>query len=191
MMMLFLDTSSTLTGYAVGDGRVAPECGAWDFSDCGGDLGRLGLALSNRLRDIQRRTNFTYLGYESPLLIVRNPNAPGAGRPTDTLDKLRMLMGFGMVAETWALKRGIRRREAAPVKIKKALTGDSHAKKPAMVAAALRCGVTLPATDAAGRKDAADGFAGWYYCLSLDHPDRAIREKWDRIVYTQARGALT
>lgn len=190
-MLLGLDLGPTITGYCVGTGEVEPEAGAWRVPEFGKDYGRLGHWLAARLTETHRRTKFTVLAIEAPMLIVRRAadTESRVFRPTDKLPTLRAIYGMGMVAQAWAYSRGLQYGEYTAQAAKRILTGDSWAKKPAMVSAAKAEGINLPKTKADGVEDAADGYAIWRLMLR-EVGDKATAARWDART-AQRQGKLT
>lgn len=182
MTMLWgIDSASRLTGITAGAGDVMPAVGVWDYDDCGDNVGALMEALWRDLDALAARLGIpTAVIFESPIL-TGNDYAKGG------LLKLRKLYGMTAVIELWCALRKITCEEASSKALKKRLTGDFLAKKPAMVAMCRRLKVPLP--PGKGAEDAADSFSAWLVGLE-HHGDRALLTKWDQLLYSR-RGQLT
>lgn len=95
-----------------------------------GDYGHLYAKLFAWLGQMRQVHGFEAIGYETPWL---NPEG-------DTMHKLRILHGFPVVAATFAGIHKMPCIEVGARDAKKALTGNSYAKKHEMVLAARRLG---------------------------------------------------
>ena len=170
--VLGLDLAPTLNGFAVGDGSSAPLAGAWALPDCGPRLGQLARAHKAELAALFRTHEIGAVCYESPIL----------GR-YDKLWTIRRIYGLGMITEDfvkdWNEKTAahVTCREVDLRTVKKQLSGAHDASKADMVYHARRLGIELPATDVAGRKDAADAVGVWL-CGLKDHAP-AAHAQWD------------
>lgn len=189
-MYLGLDLASRLNGWCCGDGRGPIACDAFDLGPCrradgSHNYGLMLRELGRYLTTLHGRFQFTHLAYEAPILIPRRRGGDGETLPGDTLGKLRLLYPLGAFVEFWALTRGVDYREKTVGAIKAEVTGDQHADKDAMVAAAYRAGVALPPGEEA--KDAADAWGVWL--LLLRDVDKRASAEWDHRL-AGARGRL-
>jgi len=186
--VLSLDLATRKTGYCVGDGGSTPVADAWLFEQVGADYGRLGAALWFNLDSMALRyPDLALVVVEAPIMTKK-----------DRLDTVRKLYGISFVVETWCNLYSQRRvraggdplpcKEAGLRQIKKELAGRSGAEKYEMVAAALKCGVALPATLDAGREDAADAFGGWL--MGLRSINRTASAEWDRRLWSSRSTAI-
>lgn len=186
--VLSLDLATRKTGYCAGDGETTPVAGAWLFDQVGADYGRLGGALWFNLDSMALRfPDLALVVVEAPILTKK-----------DKLDTVRKLYGISFVVETWVHLYSKRRvleggdplliREAGLKQIKRELAGHAGAEKSEMVAAAEKCGVVLPATNAAGREDAADAFGGWL--MGLRAVNREASGRWDRRLWSTRHGLV-
>lgn len=175
--ILALDLATIRTGYCVGDGRSTPVCGAWIFPHVADDLGALALAYEDYLTAIMDAHRPDLVVYESPILVGSR----------DRLIVVRKLYGLGWGTELVCARRGVPCMEAGLRRIKKELAGFSGAAKDDMVAAAVKLGIALPTTKAAGREDAADSVGAWL--LGLRYADRATSALWDAKLWS-SRGAM-
>lgn len=157
--ILGFDLAPSLSGYCVGDGQGAPVAAAWEFPDCGDDLGALGEHMAQQARALIAEHQPDLVTYEAPIL-----------RQTDKLWKLRRIYGLGMALEMTCRAADVPCLEIDLRRIKGVLTGDAFAEKTEVVRAVMRLGVPLPRTDAEGRKDAADAFGCWLIgMMEIDH----------------------
>lgn len=169
--VLFFDIAPSLTGYCVGDGWSVPTAAAWEFPDCGDDLGWLGRAMADQARALIREHRPERVGYEAPIL-----------KRHDTLWKLRRIYGLGMVLETVCQEDEFRRPdgsflpcgEADLRRMKSLITGDPHAEKTdvAKIISQRLC-IPLPRTNDEGRLDASDAASGWLLTMSEFFPEAA------------------
>lgn len=157
--VLAFDLSPSLCGWAFAgvDGSLVAD--AFQLPPLGSDLGGLAQVLEAIVVTLIERFEPTSLAYEAPLLLRH-----------DALLTLRKVYGLGMVLELIAARRGLPVSEMDPKRIKAVMTGDAYAKKSAVVAAAKRLGVQLPATKAAGQEDAADAVGCAIIALSILDP---------------------
>lgn len=174
--VLGLDLSPSLNGWSYIDGPRTPIADAWEFDRFGDDLGALACAYDDHLDELFRLFDPAYVAYESPIL-----------RKWDKLPTLRRIYGLGMATERYCRTRGVIYKEADLRLVKAQLAGDAFADKADMVKAALRLGVILPKTDAAGRKDAADATGVALYGMAEYSP--ATWAHFDSIL-NASRGAL-
>lgn len=169
-MILFLDTATISTGWALGSGA---RCAVGALQMPGlKNRGLMLASLQDGLNALYAQQPFTIIGYESP---VKSPK--------DSLHKIRGLYALGPFIEWWGHRKGLTVFEAGHQALKKELTGSAKATKADMVAAASKA-VRLPAI---GTEDAADAFAGWLLALRKYSP--ADRAYWDKIIWGP-RGAL-
>lgn len=157
--VLAFDLSPELCGWGFAGRDARLEAGGFVLLGVVPDLGAQAAALDAVAEQLITRFDPELLAYEAPLLLRK-----------DTLLKLRHIYGLGMVLERLANAHGLPVQEMDPKRIKAFMTGDPYAKKPRVVASALSLGVALPATDAAGRKDAADGLGAALVALSILDP---------------------
>lgn len=176
---LGVDTGTNLTGWAVGDGASIPTVGAWRFQNIDpDDHGALGLAFKRNLEALHAEHGFTHVVFERSFI----------ARFRASTNWLCQRLGVDMILQVFCEERGIVCEDEPPEALKRALTGDPKASKDQMVAAALRAGCSLPQTAAAGRKDAADGFAAWLIWMQHYSPQHA--PMWDARIFGRASGAL-
>lgn len=185
-MILCLDLATRLNGWCAGDGSKVPACDAFKLDQHGEDIGAMLAELDAKLCALMDRFSPALVCYEAPIL-PQNRRKGDGGAVMGSLLVRRKLMSLGSFVEYRCHMRGVSCAEAGVQAIKRELGGKSHASKDDMVAAALKCGVPLPETEAAGRKDAADAFGIWL--LALRHTDKARSAEWDRRLYS-SRGAL-
>lgn len=174
-----VDIGITSTGITAGDGFTAPAIDAWQFEDCGADLGRALECFETNLDAMAAERPPRAVVYEAPLLTKRDF---ASGR----LLVLRKTYAMGAFLELWSRKIGAVCEEASHSALKKRLTGDHQAEKKHMVAMVRRLGLPLPKI---GPQDAADSFAAWLVALE-HHGDRAALTAWDQKLYGQRSGLL-
>lgn len=175
-MVWGIDSATRCTGITAGTGERMPAVGVWEFDHCGDDYGLLLHEFGEKMNELASR-----LG--APTVVIYE--APIPPRPHDKLMTLRKLYSMGPYLELWCRDRGVICQEEPPRALKKALTGNHLAKKPAMVAMCRQLGVRLPKGPAA--EDAADSFAAWY--IGVQHHARQHVTKWDQALYSH-RGFL-
>lgn len=173
-MIVSLDLATRLTGWTAGRGDTTPDCGVWEFPQCGDDLGRMLCVLDDFLTITVDRFKPTVMVYEAPIL-----------RRIDDLLKVRKLYSLGSHVEFVCRRRGIECHEVSIAAIKKEVTGNAFAEKDDMVAVARTVGLTLP--KGPGAKDAADSFGGWL--LALRHYEPEFSAAWDKRIWS-GRSAL-
>ncbi len=171
-----IDPGSQKMGFAVGDGTGLPICGAWRFDQTGDDLGAMLAQLDDRLEETITQHGVQEISYEAPILLRH-----------DTLGRLRKTLSLGAHVEFVCHRMGIPCSEVSLRDAKKELAGFGQAEKSDMVSAAVKLGVTLPATKAAGREDAADALA--VFLLLLRKRSRGLSYEFDRRLYG-VRGQL-
>lgn len=181
-MILALDLASRLCGWCAGDGSRIPLADAFKLAQHGEDIGAMLAELDANLCVLIERFQPTAIAFEAPIL----PSRGGPAVMGSTLTR-RKLMNVAGHVEYRAHVAGITYGEESVKDIKKELTGRYHASKDEMVAAALKLGVILPATEAAGMKDAADATGLWLLALRRTNP--ALSAEWDRRLYS-SRGLL-
>lgn len=185
-MILALDLASRKCGWCAGRGDAIPVAGAFVLDQHGDDLGAMLVQLEDNLSALINRFQPTLVCFEAPILPTGGRKGDG-GAVMGSLLTRRKLMSIPAFLEYLCKKRSIPCAEDSVEAIKKELGGSFSASKEDMVSAALKCGVQLPATQAAGREDAADAFGCWV--LALRHTDKALSTRWDRLLYS-SRGAL-
>lgn len=174
-MLWGLDLATRCTGVTAGAGDAAPAIGVWQFDYCGEDLGQLLADFRTELNKLDARGRPEAVIYEAPILL-----------PSDKLLPLRKIYSMGGFLELWCRERGVRCEETSSKSIKKALTGNSFAKKDEMVAVVRRLGLPLPEGKVA--EDAADSFGAWY--VGLQHHARQHVTRWDQAIYSRRGYAL-
>lgn len=179
-MLLGLDLASRLNGWCCGAGWEVPECGTWEFPPIKGDYGLLLGTLEDYLDVAFQRFRPTAVAYEAPILISGK-----YGQRADKLTTLRLLYPMGAFVSWYARKAGVPCHEFTVQEVKKEVTGNHTASKDDMVAIARKCGLALPAGEAA--KDAADAFGVWL--LLLRKSNRDLSARWDKKIWGP-RGAL-
>lgn len=187
MIIAGLDLATRLTGWCVGDPDAhLPKASAWRWPQAGEDYGLLAALLRADLTRLIADHRPDYLVYEAPILIVKGRK--GAKTHTDKLSTLRPLYILGGIVELVCRDLKVECEEATVREIKVELTGNPHAEKEDMVAAAVKVGLELPAALADGRYDAADAFGAWKVGVRCRAGHVALA-RWDQRVF-RARGAL-
>ncbi len=181
-MILALDLSSRLNGFCAGSGLITPVADAFKLAQHNDDLGAMLAEFDDNLCALIKRFSPDLLVYESPIL----PSAGGSAVMGSLLTR-RKLFALGAFVEYVCHRIGIPCAEEHVRTIKKELSGSGKASKETMVACALKCGISLPETLAAGREDAADAFG--LFLLALRHTDKTLSAQWDRKLHG-ARGLL-
>lgn len=184
-MILALDLATRLTGFCAGDGSKAPTCSAFKMEQHGENIGAMLNELDQNFVALFRRFMPDLVLYEAPILPQGRKGDKGA--VVGSLLIRRKLFALGSHLEFFCHRQGVQCAEAEVRTIKKELAGHTKASKDDMVTAATKCGITLPATVAAGREDAADAFGLWL--LGLRHTNRELSARWDRVLWS-SRGAL-
>lgn len=168
MTAWFFDCSKNSTGWCVGAGDQTPITGAFQYDSVAADHGDLGAAFVNHLGAMVGRFGMPdEIGWEDPLMLRH-----------DKLITMVNIYGMIFLLATWARSRKIPTRSIGHKKIKKRITGNGNATKAEVaqiVSSQLR--VTLPATVAAGRHDAADAAGGWVIMIDTHAPQH--KPKWD------------
>ena len=185
-MILTLDTSSRKNGFCAGDGATVPVASAFILDQHGEDIGAMLEQFNQNVETLFRRFQPTVCIFESPIL----PSGGGKGDKGPVMGSTltrRKLFNVAGHFEWMCHTRGIPCGEEQARTIKKELAGSRKATKDDMVAAALKCGVILPPTQAAGMEDAADAFGLWLIGLRKTKP--ALSAHWDRRLWS-SRGAL-
>lgn len=185
-MILTLDTSSRKNGYCAGDGTTIPVASAFILDQHGEDIGAMLDQFDTNVNLLLQRFQPTVCVFESPIL----PSGGGKGDKGPVMGSTltrRKLFNVTGHFEWMCHTRGIRCGEEQAKTIKKELAGHGNASKDDMVAAAQKCGVVLPPTQAAGMEDAADAFGLWL--IGLRKTNRTLSERWDKKLWS-ARGSL-
>lgn len=191
-MILGLDTAPRKCGWCVGDGSIVPTAGGFRLRSEMCDLGELLEEMKVRLDPILDRYRPEVVIYESPIL-PGNRRKGDDGPVVGSVEQRRAQFSQGAFVEWLCLKRGIICVEADPFEVKMALTGSkrpgrtSQEQKDAMVAQALKLGVSLPAAKVDGREDAADAVGAWL--VGVRNYAKPFLAAWDRRVFSP-RGAL-
>jgi len=129
-----IDISAKCTGWCAGDGATTPICDVWTgYNETATDYGEMLHRWRSDLDALANRFPPTAILYEAPLLTRY-----------DRLPTLRRTYSLGTFLELWGRDRGAHVREDDPKNLKRRLTGDSYAKKAAMVKMAKAMGVRLP-----------------------------------------------
>lgn len=159
--ILGFDLSPGLCGWAcVGSDGI--EADAFLLPDAGPDLGTLLAILEQHFETLCERFKPDCIGYEAPIRLRH-----------DSDRTLRQNFGLGAGLEYFSLRANLPCYEIDLRRVKGVMTGDAHADKSVVVKAAIRLGVLLPHTDAAGRKDAADAVGVALEAMRLLHPQIA------------------
>lgn len=151
-------------GFCYGTGETLPTCGAWRFEQCGDDLGEMLVKINGELSTVIYHRKVEVAAYEAPILTRY-----------DKLGPLRKTYSLGAHLEFVCKQANVPCFEVDLRAVKKELAGFAAADKDDMVAAAEKLGVHLPATDAAGRKDAADALGVWLLLLRSRSPRLSAR----------------
>ncbi len=159
---LAFDLSPSLCGWCFAGQDGSLEAGAFELPPLSPDLGASARMLWDSAHVLIARFQPSELAQEAPLLLRH-----------DTLLKLRCTYGNGYVLELIGDLEGLPIREMDPKRVKAMMTGDAYASKTDVVNAALKLGVTLPATKAAGREDAADAVGVAVVQMSVSDPEAA------------------
>lgn len=155
--VLAFDLSPSLCGWCYAGNELV--AGAFALPPLASDLGGLATALAQNVSTLIQRFKPGHVAYEAPIL-----------RRHDTLLDLRRIYGLGMVLEHLCAAEAIPCSEIDLRQIKTLMTGDGWAKKPEVVAAAVRIGVELPKNKAQGREDAADAVGAALCALLILDP---------------------
>lgn len=171
------DPGSQRMGWCWGTGDGLPQAGAWRIPVTPpGVVGPMMVDIDARLRELFDEARPDVVAFEHPILTR-----------WDTCEPLRKTYGIGDLIEMHCAWRDIPCLKFSVKAVKKELAGMATADKDAMVAAAEKLGVVLPATKAAGREDAADALGVWL--LLLRSQDR-LRSQWFDKRLWSARGTL-
>jgi Holliday junction resolvasome RuvABC endonuclease subunit len=176
-VLLALDLASRLNGFCAGDGLSIPVAGAFKLAQHGEDLGAMLAELDANLCTLLDRFGVTAVVYEAPILPSRGDRAA-----MGSLLTRRKLMSVGSFVEYRCHMRGLACGEENVKAIKRELVGKAHASKDDMVRCALKLGVRLPETEAAGQKDAADATGLWLLGLRRINP--RLSQEWDRRLWS-------
>lgn len=193
-MLLGLDLAPRKCGWCVGTGETIPLAGGFRLHSPLEDLGGLLEETRAGVWAVVERFQPEVIVYESPIL----PSSGGQAAMGST-DQRRAQFSQGAFVEWLCLAERLRTgwgplcQEEDVYAVKYALTGSkrpgktSQAQKDAMVAAAERLGVKLPALKADGREDAADAVGAWLCAVRVHAPQHL--PAWDQRVF-KSRGAL-
>lgn len=175
-MLSAFDPGSRRMGFCVGDGTKLPVCGAWRFPQAGENLGAMLVWLDDELERHFDQYRPVACCYEAPILLRH-----------DTLGRVRKTFSLGAHIEYVCQRRSVPCFEVPLQAVKAALAGTGS-DKDAMVLAAERLGVELPASKADGREDAADAVGVWLAFLRAREPAATV--KFDRALHGSFRGEL-
>lgn len=133
MLLLALDLS-TSTGFALMERGKPPLLGTFLLPKVPpGDNARRYAALWRWLHDMRATHDFEALAWERPVVPIR------AGK-TDALDELELLISLAGICRLFAGVHHLPHTHIAWQDVKIALTGSKFAKKPEMIAAAMKIG---------------------------------------------------
>lgn len=181
-MLSALDIAPRSTGWCAGDGAQLPECGAWAFEALGEDVGELLCRFDDRLSEHIERYRPEALVFEAPILVFGDRR-----RGNDKLANVQRTLAMTGHVEFVCKRRGIDCSSVDLRAIKKELAGFGGADKEAMVAAAEKIKLGLPAGPKRAREDAADAFGAWLLLLRARR--RQLSARFDQALWG-ARGAL-
>lgn len=134
MRVLAFD-AATETGWAsFANARSCPVLGTFTLPQCGTNYGRRNLIMLRTVAELINTHTPQVVAFEAPFFKFR-----------DKWHTRRLLTGLVAMIEVAAERRACRCVEVEVRDAKECLTGDRHAKKPAMVAAAR--GMMWPVTD--------------------------------------------
>ncbi len=156
-MIMALDLA-TQTGLCIGAPDTRPTLSHFRLPSTGADVGLFLSAWEDWLRPQVREVGPSLIVFEAPILAGQTQIAT-----------TRKLQGMAGVTEMVAHRAGIECAEVATSQVKKALTGNGRAEKPAMMAACRAYGFD-PKTS-----DEADAFGIWLCAVRLRHPPHAWR----------------
>jgi crossover junction endodeoxyribonuclease RuvC len=133
--LLALDTSTHVGWALFAHPHRVVDFDTWEMPDgnTADDMGTRWLAFDFWLSGMIRNHRPLTIAFEAPI----SPNMPFAKSNTRTM---RLLHGITVIAETVAARHGVRCIEVPNSTAKLRLVGDHRAKKPAMIAAAMRLG---------------------------------------------------
>lgn len=172
-MLLGFDLSPGLCGWCAGDGAEVPLAGAFALTDSKQDYGVLGAQFQSEVMALHRRFPAEAWGIERPLLIPMR----------DSRHTLIRNYGVFFLLCTLAAKLDIQCRHFDVSEVKLEM-GSRKLDKAGMIRMALRLGIALPKTTAAGRDDAADA-AGVWKCMVRHFAKRHL-SKWDTALYSNS-----
>jgi hypothetical protein len=188
------DLAPRKCGWCAGDGASVPLAGGFRLPGIGDNIGQLLDELKQQVDVIHNRFDPDVVMFESPIL----PSGHGPA-VMGSLDQRRVQMSQSAFLEWLVLDRARRLgrhiicEEADVYEVKYALTGrkrpgkTSQEQKDAMVAAALKIGVSLPIHKIDGREDAADAVGAWL--VGVRYHAKKYLPEWDRRVWSP-KGAL-
>ncbi|MCO8017520.1 crossover junction endodeoxyribonuclease RuvC [Brevundimonas diminuta] len=156
-MIMALDLA-TQTGLCIGAPDARPALSHFRLPSTGTDVGLFLSAWEDWLRPQVREVGPSLIVFEAPILAGQTQIAT-----------TRKLQGMAGVTEMVAHRAGIECAEVATSQVKKALTGNGRAEKPAMMAACRAYGFD-PKTS-----DEADAFGIWLCAVRFRHPSHAWR----------------
>jgi len=156
-MIMALDLA-TQTGLCIGAPDTRPTLSHFRLPSTGADVGLFLSAWEDWLRPQVREVGPSLIVFEAPILAGQTQIAT-----------TRKLQGMAGVTEMVAHRAGIECAEVATSQVKKVLTGNGRAEKPAMMAACRAYGFD-PKTS-----DEADAFGIWLCAVQLRHPSHARR----------------
>jgi Holliday junction resolvasome RuvABC endonuclease subunit len=174
-----------LNGWCAGDGAAVPLANAFLLPKCEEDIGEMLCRLDEEIAALIEWHKPDLVIFEAPIL-PSGGNRKGQTVMGKTIVR-RKLMNLSGHVEFMCKTRKIECKEVEVRQIKRELAGFAQAEKSDMVVAALRAGIDLPATKAAGQEDAADAFGAWL--LGLRYANRALSSRWDSRLYG-GRGSL-
>lgn len=160
-MLLALDLATRI-GFCRGRGDVSPVVGSYALSAKPNEIGAY-------LCEYELWLAMELTAVEPEIVIFESP-APGG---FNSLASIRKTLGLAGVTEMVCHRRNIEVREVAPSTVKKALTGNGHAKKPDMMAAARAWGFDPQF------HDEADALGVWI--ASIRQLRREYAHLWDSI----------
>lgn len=159
--LLALDLSTNV-GHALMERGRPPVLGTWPLPKVPlGDNARRYAALWQWLHDMRALHQFDGIAWERPVVPVRRDGT------TDALDELELLISLAGICRLFAGIHGLAHTHISWQDVKIALTGSKHAKKPDMIAAAMKIG-WKPATD-----HEADAGAVGICAMAILNPKRA------------------
>lgn len=160
MKVLAFDLA-TNTGWVAGDGASRPVVGHFRLPQTGNDVGAFLCAARDYFGVLIDRFQPDAIVFEAPIL-------PAQGVKLDTTRKLHGMSGM---LEVVCRDRGVPCSEVANSTAKKRLTGSGRAKKPDMLQAARRLGLTIET------EDEADALAVWL--CAVQHYNPATWPMWE------------
>lgn len=162
--VLFLDLSTTTSGYAAGGLRGVDGYGIFRLEPTQDNIGHLMHMARRRLEALVDRFQPALLAFESPFI----------NRRIDTIIKVRKLSGMANVAEEIAYDRKIECMEATTDEICRHFIGRGYPRRtePKKIAVKVKCREL--GFDVADDNDA-DALAGLSYMVACKHPITAIQ----------------